>query len=349
MRDPISRRSFLKIAGLVISSLAFSPLPDPEDEHSLPGMSLGRITDDSSIFREPTWPQGETVGYLHPDDLVNLYYELTPPSGPPYNPKWYRVWGGYLHSGNVQKVEFRFNKVVEKLPESGQLCEVTIPYTQIYQYSLTYGWEKRSKLYYSSTHWAVGIDEGPDKKPWVRLHDELREDQYHIPASHVRMIPDDEISPISPDVPPGEKRIEVSIQNQILTAYEGSQSVFQSRISSGLDWRPDPTALPWNTPRGRFHIMSKMPSKHMGDGNLASEGYDLPGVPWTSFFTSEGHAFHGAYWHDNFGIQMSHGCVNMPSEKAKWLFRWTTPEFITPITSHADWERRGFGTLVIIT
>ena len=86
----------------------------------------------------------------------------------------------------------------------------------------------------------------------------------------------------------------------------------------------------------------------MGDGNLAAEGYDLPGVPWTCFFTTEGHAIHGAYWHDNFGIQMSHGCINMRSEKAKWIFRWTTPIFKTPIESHIDWEKRGYGTLLIV-
>jgi lipoprotein-anchoring transpeptidase ErfK/SrfK len=348
MSNNISRREFLKLAGMALGSLAFTSFPDPHDEHSLPDTFLGRVTRDSSIFREPSWPEGETLGYFHPDDLVNIYYELTPPSGPPYNPKWYRVWNGYLHSGYVQRVEFRYNKIADNILESGQLCEVTIPYTQIYQYSRTYGWEKRSRLYYSSTHWAVGIDEGPDRQPWVRLYDELREDQYHVPASHVRIISESEIAPISPDIPPEEKRIEVSIQNQILVAYEGDQPVFQSSISSGLNQQPDPEALPWDTPQGQFNIMSKMPSKHMGDGNLAAEGYDLPGVPWTCFFTPEGHAFHGAYWHDNFGIQMSHGCVNMPAEKAKWLFRWTTPVFKTPIEGHADWERRGFGTRVIV-
>ena len=344
----ITRRDFLKLAGFSLCGLALSSLPDEAEEHNLPQGFLGRITRDSSIFRQPSWPNGETVGYLHIDDLVNLYYEITPVSGPPYNPVWYRVWSGYLHSGYVQQVKFQFNNPVDKLPESGQLCEVTVPFTEIYQFSSFRGWEKRIRLYYSSTHWAVGVDEGPDKKPWYRLFDELREDQYHVPATHLRLIPDAEISPISPEVPPEEKRIEVSLQNQTLTAYEGDQSVFHTAISSGLNQQPDPEALPWDTPTGRFHILSKMPSKHMGDGNLAAEGYDLPGVPWTCFFTSEGHAIHGAYWHDNFGIQMSHGCINMRSEKAKWIFRWTTPIFKTPIESHVDWEKRGYGTLLIV-
>src|SRR4030065_2845519 len=112
MPNNISRRDFLKIAGLAVGSLAFKSFPDPQDEHSLPGTFLGRVTLDSRILREPSWPKGETVGFLHPDDLVNLYYELTPQSGPPYNPVWYRIWNGYLHSGYVQRVEFHFNEIV---------------------------------------------------------------------------------------------------------------------------------------------------------------------------------------------------------------------------------------------
>lgn len=348
MQKKLSRRDFLKLSGLALSSLAFSSLPEYLDEHNLPQSQLGRITRDISIFKQPVWPEAEAIGYLHLDDLVNLYYSVTPQSGPPYNPIWHRIWNGYIHSGYVQPVKFTYNDIVETLPESGQLCEVTVPYTQIYQYSTYTGWVKRSRLYYSSTHWAVGLDEGPNKKPWYRLYDELREDQYHVPAQHIRLIPDSEISPLSPNVPAHEKRIEVSIQNQTLTAFEGDQAVFHTAISSGLNKQPDPTGLPWDTPKGRYNIISKMPSKHMGDGNLASEGYDLPGVPWTCFFTTDGHAFHGAYWHHNYGLQMSHGCVNMAPQDAKWLFRWTTPVFETPVESHSDWERRGYGTSVII-
>jgi hypothetical protein len=36
----------------------------------------------------------------------------------------------------------------------------------------------------------------------------------------------------------------------------------------------------------------------------------------------QGHAFHGTYWHENFGAPMSHGCINMRTEEANWVFRW---------------------------
>jgi hypothetical protein len=351
MKSGISRKAFLKLGALALSSVAANPFPVSPSETEYPVGEIGRITKDTvSIFREPTWPQGETVGYLRRDTLKNLYYSLKPEDGPPYNPVWYRIWEGYIHSAYVQRVSYHFNTPVNSLPTSGQLCEITVPYTQIYQYSIENGWVARSRLYYLSTHWGVGVDEGPDGTAWYRLYDELREDEYHVPATHVRIIQDKELSPISPEVPAHEKRIEVSISNQSLIAYEGDKVVLSTRISSGINKQPDPNDVPWDTPRGRYNIQSKMPSKHMGIGDLASDGSDLPGVPWTQFFLSPpGNAFHGTYWHDNFGLQMSHGCVNMRTEESKWLFRWTTPVFNTPVENHGDWEQRGLGTLVIIT
>jgi lipoprotein-anchoring transpeptidase ErfK/SrfK len=109
--------------------------------------------------------------------------------------------------------------------------------------------------------------------------------------------------------------------------------------------------VPTNPPAGSFNVQSKMPSKHMGVDTLtaAPEAYNLPGVPWTSFFLSPpGYAFHGTYWHDNFGNQMSHGCVNMRTAEALWLFRWTDPKFDLPIKSRRDWEQRGYGTRITI-
>jgi hypothetical protein len=92
------------------------------------------------------------------------------------------------------------------LSESGHLCEVTVPYTPIFQYKTHTGWQQKLMIYYESTHWAVGIDEGPDGNPWYRLYDELREDEYHVPTPHIRLIADEELTPISPNVPPEKKR-----------------------------------------------------------------------------------------------------------------------------------------------
>jgi lipoprotein-anchoring transpeptidase ErfK/SrfK len=101
-----------------------------------------------------------------------------------------------------------------------------------------------------------------------------------------------------------------------------------------------------DTPTGEYRIQVKMPSKHMGDGNLTSdiEAYELPGVPWVCFFQLEhGVATHGTYWHTNYGTFMSRGCVNMRSEEAKWLFRWTTPVY-----QIGNIDQKGYGTVVKI-
>ena len=84
----------------------------------------------------------------------------------------------------------------------------------------------------------------------------------------------------------------------------------------------------------------------MGNGNLfaSPEDYELPGVPWTCFFHEAGYAFHGTYWHDNFGTPMSRGCINMRIDDAKWLFRWARP-----LHEQDRVYSPGYGTLVVIT
>jgi hypothetical protein len=350
MRSKLSRREFLKISAVAMGCLAFTPFTSPENDNDYPSGVIGRIARDSiSVYREPSW-DSETVGYRFRDDLVNIYYELTPPSGPVYNPLWYRIWGGYIHSGYVQRTRFRFNIPLHNVSKNGQLCEVTVPFTDIYYFNIGDGWQRKNRLYYQTTHWAVGIDEGPDKKSWYRLYDELLEIEYHVPASHLRPIPDEEISPLSPNIPWENKRIEVILQDQVIRALEKDKVVFETQISSGIPNRgPTPNGIPTSTPQGNYNIESKMPSKHMGNGRLTgdNEVYTLPGVPWTSFFvTPPGVAFHGAYWHNNFGIPMSHGCVNMRPEEAKWLFRWSDPKFQLPIKDRSHWEQRGYGTQV---
>jgi hypothetical protein len=71
-------------------------------------------------------------------------------------------------------------------------------------------------------------------------------------------------------------------------------------------------------------------------------------VPWCGFFTDKGHAFHGTYWHENFGITMSHGCINMSNEDAKWLFRWSRPTAGFDEIDKLTLDRKGYGTAVEI-
>ena len=122
------------------------------------------------------------------------------------------------------------------------------------------------------------------------------------------------------------KHIVVDRGDQMLYAYDGDTLFMQEPISSGLDGTP--------TPRGTFHIFKKTPSRYMQGPlpGVSDQYYDLPGVPWDLYFTHEGAAIHGAYWHDKFGEQWSHGCVNLPVEKARELYEWA--DLGTPVTVH---------------
>ena len=79
------------------------------------------------------------------------------------------------------------------------------------------------------------------------------------------------------------------------------------------------------TPPGRHKTFHKRPSRHMAAGNLAYNGYDLPGIPWVCYITERGIAFHGTYWHNDYGRPRSHGCINLTPQAAKWIYRWTLP------------------------
>ncbi len=328
-----------------MSSLAFRPVFNLWEGFDTG--DLARVTIYSvSVYKQPN-DKSEIVRQRYRDELIHIYYEVNSPYGPGYNPLWYRVWGGYIHSAHIERVKVRLNPVLSSIPEKGQLVELTVPFSQSMRRIRTNQWNPEYTLYYGSNHWAMGIEEGPDGQPWYRLRDELLEVEYDIPAAHLRPVTAEEFTPISPDVPPEKKRVEVSLTQQTLTAYEGDKVVLKTKISSGIQTPPPyPNGIPTETPRGTFHVQTKMPSKHMGDGNLTSdvEAYELPGVPWASFFEPKtGVAFHGTYWHNNFGIPMSHGCVNMRTEEAKWLFRW-----LTPVSSPDDWTRIGYGTEVTV-
>lgn len=116
----------------------------------------------------------------------------------------------------------------------------------------------------------------------------------------------------------GEKHIFVDLATQTLSAYEGDNLFLQTFISSGLWGR---------TPKGDFTIWAKFRATRMSGGSGA-DYYDLPNVPYVMFFSNDevsgstGFSLHGAYWHNNFGHAMSHGCVNMKPADAGKIYDW---------------------------
>lgn len=118
--------------------------------------------------------------------------------------------------------------------------------------------------------------------------------------------------------PTAGKWIDIDVTRQRLTAYEGDRPVFSAVISTGK----------WATPTvlGRFAIQTKLPTQRM-----VGPGYDLPNVPWVMYFYGA-YAIHGAYWHNSFGVPVSHGCVNMRPADAQWLYNWAP--IGTPVMVH---------------
>jgi lipoprotein-anchoring transpeptidase ErfK/SrfK len=346
----LSRRDALKLAGLAVTSAAASPiyLPVSQEELFQRG-STGRVCSDFIyVYKEPEF-SSERLSRRTRDQLISLLEEVFPETGPAYNPRWYRIPGGYVHSAYIQVVkQLPSNPPLGSIPKSGLLGVVTVPYTRAQRYSRLGGWQPLYRLYFGSLHWVTGRDEGPDGLPWYRLRDHYVGVDYHAAAADLRPIEPREYQPISTDVDPEEKVIHVSIADQYLTAYEGSKAVLECPVSTG---RPSPADLPEgeipsDTPTGNFRIQTKMPSRHMGDGRLTNDiyAYELPGVPWTMVFTDTGVAFHGTYWHDNFGRRMSSGCVNMRNQDALWLFRWANPVY-----EMNNYYKRESGTRVLVS
>jgi lipoprotein-anchoring transpeptidase ErfK/SrfK len=339
---PISRRDFLKLGGLALGGLAFSSfLPEFSGFEDI---DLVRVAYNSvSVYKEPD-DKSQIVGTWYRDDLVHVY-ETVKAETPKYNPIWYRVFGGFMHRQRLQKVHIHYNQPLSSIPETKAVAELTVPYMQPYRFNPWDGWYPLDfRLYYSSIHWITGIESGPDGKPWYIVQDEADKNfLYYVPAIQFRPIAAQEFSPISSEVPLGRKRIDVNIHTQTLTCYENDALVFTTDVSTGL------VGL-YDTPMGNFNIQDKFPSRRMDATNrFASPDENvLAGVPWTSFFTEQGHAFHGTYWHDNFGLPMSHGCVNMRTDEAKWLFRWCRPTAGFDEIDKTTLDVKGFGTAVEI-
>ncbi|MEA5549436.1 L,D-transpeptidase [Anabaena cylindrica UHCC 0172] len=105
-----------------------------------------------------------------------------------------------------------------------------------------------------------------------------------------------------------QRWIQIDLTKQNLIAWEGNKPVYAITISSGK--RSTPTRV------GTFKIQTKLKKTRM-----QGRGYNVPNVPHTMYYQG-GYAIHGAYWHNRFGTPVSHGCVNLAPNHAKWVFEW---------------------------
>ena len=109
-----------------------------------------------------------------------------------------------------------------------------------------------------------------------------------------------------------QRSIDVNLSTQTLSMIQNGVVVGSWAISSGLPGTPTPT--------GHFTVRDHIRVQTMSSTQY---GYVVPNVQWVMYFDYNGDAFHGVYWHDNFGHPMSHGCVGMPISLAQQLYDWT--------------------------
>jgi len=108
----------------------------------------------------------------------------------------------------------------------------------------------------------------------------------------------------------GVRWIDVNLTQQMTYAYQGDAVVNSFLVSTGT-WQ-------YPTVTGQYHIYVKLRYTDM-----TGPGYYLPNVPYTMYFY-QGYGLHGTYWHHNFGTPMSHGCVNLRTPDAEWLYNWAS-------------------------
>jgi lipoprotein-anchoring transpeptidase ErfK/SrfK len=218
----------------------------------------------------------------------------------------------------------QLNPVVHTVPHDGFWAQVSVPYVEMRsrpdeKSALLY------RLYYGSVYLIVDHVQDALGQSWYQIRDNLAPGQpEYVKAENLRPILPEEMAPISPDVK--DKLIQVNLQQQMLYAYESGSLVFWTRCATGASFHVENEAVvDFGTPRGKHQVIRKSPSQHMVGGLSPSDHYDLPGVPFCTYFTASGAAVHGAYWHNDFGAPRSHGCVNVTPEAAQWVYRWALP------------------------
>jgi len=333
-----SRRDFLKLSGFGLAGLIAPPLNF--DFNDLFEGQQGRVTARIILaHQEPSTKAKKTKLYLR-DGIFNITNTAISDDDDSHNRIWYQAGDdGYVHSSDIQPVRTIFNIPVNEIPEEGLLAEISVPYTDAYREP-----DKDSKvayrMYYETTHWIKGVTTDEHGQVWYQILDDKWDKYYYALGEHIRILSDDELAPISPDVPNDNKKIVVRLAEQIVIAYENNRTAFVAPVSSGAVLR----AGTYTTPSGEFITFYKRPSRHMAAGDIAASGFDLPGVPWVQYITESGISFHGTFWHNDFGRPRSHGCVNLSCSAAKWLFRWTSPQ----VPSNKEFSSGIIGTNVEI-
>ncbi len=336
MMNSLSRRDVLRLAGGLVTAAAAMPLTNlmpalgqanaalgqatasglalAPDTPDAPPTPLGRVAEISAVIRADAVSTSKLVRTVKRDDVLTLTGQVKGQAVMPYNDIWFKTDDGYIYSSGVQPVQNIKNDPLPDKAAEHFWGEITVPFTDSRATPDASG-RKGMRLEYSTVYRVIAAVQDKSKNWWYRLQDGVSYSPGpYILASDIRRIDPSDVTPLSPDVV--NKRIEVNLKAQTITAFEDDKPVLTHLICSG--------AGGFGTPRGTHKVLFKTVTSRMigGSGNSY---YDLPGVPFCTFFTWSGVAIHGTYWHNDYGRPRSHGCVNVPSDVSRWFWRWTLP------------------------
>ena len=315
MPQKLTRRAFLRWGSSALAFAALPPLPPEDLAARLETRFFGRVTTWRADVHSEPHPDAPTVGERRYDAIVNVLNEVQGVGHYDHNPLWYQIVGGYIYSSWVQPVEYRLNRPVAHVESPGLLAWVTVPFVDMRrQPDATLA--RSYRLYYDAVFRVVETHTDSAGQVWYGIRDGLTWSGVNWgKAERFRIVPPEEMTPLSPDVE--EKRILIELGKQWLTCFEDDTPVFETRLSSGM-----PGLV---TPVGTHRVLRKMHTTRMIGGE-GTDYYDLPGIAFVTYFTAKGVAIHGTYWHNDYGRRRSHGCVNTPTAAAQWVFRWCRPD-----------------------
>lgn len=374
MKHNFSRRDFLKVAGVGLGALAFKPfkldtyyekLYTPKSLPQFPNSEIiGRLVDQTDVRSRPTNDPllNTAIGALPADYCLPWTREVLGTAVGLVNQKYLETEQGYIWSSRIQPTKNLPNTPITEMPagQPGFWAEVTVPYVELtlegapvspwMQSHIQYNFPPRA--YYGQVLW---IDQIRQSNGFVEYR--WNENQGHgygfgdifwADGAGLKVLSEQDVAPISPEIDPAEKKIVADLTYQTLSCFEGNNEVFFCRISSGAVYDPATGAISDEraTPVGDLNTHWKILSLNMSGGGSAS-GYSTPAVPWDTVISGEGIAIHGAFWHNDFGEKRSHGCINVKPEDAKWIFRWTTP-YISLAQSEQRMTWPDHGTVVTV-
>jgi hypothetical protein len=334
-RTALSRRDALKLGAVGFGALSAPRLARIEQDSGFPeDERLGRVALASvDVYQRPD-ATTSAISRLYEDAVLPWYREVVGYHPYRVNQRWVETPEGYIWSGGLQPVENRPNQPVDSLPESslgkGMWVEVTLPWVDIFlenppARSPSLKENPAPRLYYSQILWADEVRVSSNTGLTLyRLTEKFGYgDIFLADARAFRPLTSSDLEPLAPQVE--QKRVDVDVTRQSMSCYEDEREVYYCRVSTGAKFNSSGEAVDeWATPLGEHPIWRKVISLHMSGGTTGG-GYDLPGIGWTTLFSGNGVAIHSTFWHNNFGVPMSHGCVNAKPADAQWIFRWTMP------------------------